>query len=287
MSTSDDRREQARGNGVGQAGQFGHQQHSAPAAFDAGADVPSLGATPTPRVWVGFTHYNERGTVTGYSDDERVDPAAVRQVLDSWPIASVEELNSDDPQEASELLAGAIAAGGKVAWKLSERTSASATPDSYELNQYLAARRADEERRGADAVEAERASAKVEHAFHQLARQADRYQAQTAATTAFIARQLHPDAKEVLVGTNDMTGEYSLVGVRNRDGSIDTDRVDGDNRLESCLREMPWENPLWIEYIDETGDDAALQSEHGAAYILNINEVSLSSQAHLNELDNA
>lgn len=35
---TDARREQARGNGVAQAGQFGHQAHSAPGAFDAGID---------------------------------------------------------------------------------------------------------------------------------------------------------------------------------------------------------------------------------------------------------
>lgn len=35
---TDTRREQARGNGVAQAGQFGHQAHSAPGAFDAGID---------------------------------------------------------------------------------------------------------------------------------------------------------------------------------------------------------------------------------------------------------
>ncbi|MBF4460526.1 hypothetical protein [Pseudoclavibacter sp. VKM Ac-2867] len=80
MSTADDRREQARGTGVGQAG---HQQHFAPAAFDAGIETTHPAQVPTPTVWVGFTHHTARGSVSGYSEDERVDPDVVRQVLDS------------------------------------------------------------------------------------------------------------------------------------------------------------------------------------------------------------
>ena len=274
MSTAEDRREQARGNGVGQAGQFGHQQHSVPAAFDAGTDVPSLGATPTPRVWVGFTHYNARGSVSGYSDDELIDPAAVRQVLDSWPIASVEELNSDDPQEASERLAGAIAAGGNVPWKLGERTSASATPDSYELNQYLAARRAHEAQTGPEQADRERRAAKAVRAHQDLAKAYGEYQRQLGSAAAYIARQLHPDAKEVLVGVDDGIGEYTLVGFRNRDGSVTTEQVNGDERLESCLKEMPWDGPEALQYIDEEGD-AELRDEYGAGYLLDIDQVSL------------
>lgn len=41
---------------------------------------------------------------------------------------------------------------------------------------------------------------------------------------------------------------------------------------------MPWESPLWTEYIDETGDDAALHSEHDASHLLDINDLSLSTQ---------
>lgn len=48
MSTADDRREQARGNGVRQAGQFGHQQHSPPAAFDADTSSTRTGDVDSP-----------------------------------------------------------------------------------------------------------------------------------------------------------------------------------------------------------------------------------------------
>lgn len=275
MTTADDRREQARGHGVAHAGQFGHQQHSAPSAFDTGDETTPLADVPTPTVWVGLTHYNARGTVTGYSDDERVDPEVIRPILDSWTIAAVEALGSDDPEEAFERLAGEIAAGGRVSWKPGERVSASATPDTAELATYIAARKADEARRGAETVESERVLAVVQAASLDLAKHAARYQAQVGATTAFIARQLHPDAKEVLVGTNDMTGEYTLVGVRGRDGAVSTDRIPGDDRLESCLQEMPWENPQWITYVDEDEADADLRDEYGAGYLLDIDQVAL------------
>ncbi|MBF4549358.1 hypothetical protein [Pseudoclavibacter sp. VKM Ac-2888] len=287
MSTADDRREQARGNGVGQAGQFGHQQHSAPAAFDASPEAAPLAETPTPRVWASATYYNERGTVQGYGDEEQMAPEHTRDILDSWPISALEALRDDEDGEEAGTFAGEYVACGYAKWPIGERCSVGATPDSAELNTYIAARRADEAQRGEETVRAERAKVAVDQASLRLAKQADRYQIQVGATAAFMARQLHPNAKEVLVGTNDMTGEYTLVGVRSTDGTVDTDRVDGDDQLESCLREMPWESPQWIDYIDETGDDADLQEDHGAAYLLNINDVSLSAQARLYELDNA
>ncbi|PPG02694.1 hypothetical protein C5E06_09580 [Pseudoclavibacter sp. RFBI5] len=287
MSTAEDRREQARGQGVGQAGQFGHQQHSAPAAFDAGEATHSMADVPTPTVWASLTFYNERGTVVGYGDEERLNPDHTRQILDSWPIASVEELRDAPGEGADEELAQAFVERGFAKWPVGERCSVGATPDIAELTTYIAARKADEARRGADAARDERVAAAVEHASLQLARHADRYQTQVGATAAFIALQLHPDAKEVLVGTNDMTGEYTLVGVRNHDGTVDTDWVDGDRRLESCLQEMPWEEPQWLTYIDEDAADADLRDEHGASHFLDISDVSLSTRTRLYELDNA
>ncbi|MBF4459434.1 hypothetical protein [Pseudoclavibacter sp. VKM Ac-2867] len=254
--------------------------------LDTGDETPPLADVPTPTVWVGLTHYNARGKVTGYSEDERVNPEVVRPILDSWPIAAVEELGSDDPEEAFEQLAGAIAAGGRVSWKPGERVSASATPDTAELTTYIAARKADEARRGAGTVESERVLAAVEATSLDLAKHAGRYQAQVGATAASIARQLHPDAKEVLVGTNDLTGEYTLVGVRGRDGAVSTDRIPGDDRLESCLQEMPWDSPQWLTFIDEDEADADLRDEHGAAYTLDITEVHTDANARLYEMEN-
>lgn len=50
-STADARREAARGNGVGQAGQFGHQAHSAPSAFDPGTAAPTAEPPTSVNAW--------------------------------------------------------------------------------------------------------------------------------------------------------------------------------------------------------------------------------------------
>lgn len=81
-STADARREQARGNGVGQAGQFGHQAHTAPGAFDPGSTAA---------------------------------PAEAPKSVNAWAEALAEKLRADKPNDWSEELAQLDAARAEEA----------------------------------------------------------------------------------------------------------------------------------------------------------------------------
>lgn len=121
----------------------------------------------------------------------------------------------------------------------------------------------------------------TQHQLGELMKAEHRMNELRAKAAARIARELHPDAKEVLIAL-DFEDDYAFAGIRSKDGSVlsrdELEREHGrgfSDAIDQAVRGLPNDSPEQITYVGDgsySGGEVEA-AEHGYSYVLDVDEV--------------